>query len=114
MRVHKPVSASRSRSFRRATCRQPEPKHFRRVARRVVTVGKPDDAAHARDRPPRMKAPTCHGEGDIRCGTALDPEIFEGRDAIIKVKSRAICNSDLHLFDGVVPGMKGGASMAAW
>src|SRR5690606_5917839 len=33
------------------------------------------------------------------------------RDAIVKVTSCAICGSDLHLFDGFMPGMKHGDIM---
>ena len=55
-----------------------------------------------------MKALTWHGKGDIRCDTVPDPKILDGRDAIIKVTACAICGSDLHLLDGVIPTMKGG------
>jgi threonine dehydrogenase-like Zn-dependent dehydrogenase len=56
----------------------------------------------------RMKALTWHGKGDIRCDNVSDPKIEDGRDAIIKVTSCAICGSDLHLFDGVIPSMQHG------
>ncbi len=55
-----------------------------------------------------MKAPTWHGKGDMRCETVPDPTIQDGRDAIIKVTACAICGSDLHLFDGVMPSMEKG------
>ena len=55
-----------------------------------------------------MKALTWHGKGDIRCDTVPDPVIEHGRDAIIKVTACAICGSDLHLFNGVIPTMKSG------
>lgn len=55
-----------------------------------------------------MKALVWHGKQDIRCDTVPDPEIEEGRDAIIKVTSCAICGSDLHLFHNMIPGMKPG------
>jgi threonine dehydrogenase-like Zn-dependent dehydrogenase len=55
-----------------------------------------------------MKALTWHGKGDIRCDSVPDPEIKEGRDAIIKVTSCAICGSDLHIYDGMIPSMKRG------
>ena len=55
-----------------------------------------------------MKALTWHGKGDIRCESVPDPTIIDGRDAIIKVTSCAICGSDLHLYDGVIPSMKHG------
>jgi hypothetical protein len=50
-----------------------------------------------------MKALAWHGKGDIRCDTVPDPKIEDGRDAIIKVTACAICGSDLHIFDGVIP-----------
>jgi threonine dehydrogenase-like Zn-dependent dehydrogenase len=55
-----------------------------------------------------MKALTWHGKGDMRCETVPDPRIEHPRDAIIKVTACAICGSDLHLFDGVIPSMKSG------
>ncbi|MDB5380034.1 MAG: Alcohol dehydrogenase superfamily, zinc-containing [Rubritepida sp.] len=55
-----------------------------------------------------MKALTWHGKSDIRCETVLDPKIEHPRDAIIKVTACAICGSDLHIFNGVMPGMKRG------
>ncbi len=55
-----------------------------------------------------MKALTWHGKNDIRCETVPDPTIQHGRDAIIKVTACAICGSDLHLFDGVMPSMEKG------
>jgi threonine dehydrogenase-like Zn-dependent dehydrogenase len=55
-----------------------------------------------------MKALTWHGKGDIRCESVPDPRIEHGRDAIIKVTACAICGSDLHLYDGVIPAMESG------
>ncbi len=55
-----------------------------------------------------MKALCWHGKKDIRYDTVPDPKIEDGRDAIIKMTSCAICGSDLHLFDGFMPGMKHG------
>lgn len=55
-----------------------------------------------------MKALTWHGKGDIRCDTVPDPKIEHPRDAIIKVTACAICGSDLHLFNGVIPSMQSG------
>ncbi len=55
-----------------------------------------------------MKALTWHGKGDIRCETVPDPKIEHPRDAIIKMTACAICGSDLHLLDGVIPTMKSG------
>ena len=55
-----------------------------------------------------MKALCWHGKHDIRYETVPDPQIEDSRDAIIKVTSCAICGSDLHLFNGFVPGMVSG------
>lgn len=58
-----------------------------------------------------MKALTWHGKSDIRCESVPDPRIEHPRDAIIKVTACAICGSDLHIFDGVMPGMERGDVM---
>ena len=58
-----------------------------------------------------MKALCWHGKKDIRYDTVPDPTIEDPRDAIIKMTSCAICGSDLHLFDGFIPGMKSGDVM---
>ncbi|MEH6719804.1 MAG: zinc-dependent alcohol dehydrogenase [Aurantimonas endophytica] len=55
-----------------------------------------------------MKAIAWHGKHDMRCDTVPDPVIEDGRDAIIKVSACAICGSDLHFYDGFMPGMKSG------
>jgi threonine dehydrogenase-like Zn-dependent dehydrogenase len=55
-----------------------------------------------------MKALTFHGKGDMRYETVPEPKIEHPRDAIIKVTACAICGSDLHIFDGVIPGMQHG------
>ncbi|GGL78127.1 zinc-dependent alcohol dehydrogenase [Wenxinia marina] len=55
-----------------------------------------------------MRALTWQGKHDVRVETVPDPEIVNPRDAILKVTSTAICGSDLHLYDGVIPGMMSG------
>jgi NADPH:quinone reductase-like Zn-dependent oxidoreductase len=55
-----------------------------------------------------MKALCWHGTNDIRCDNVPDPKIEDARDVIIKVTSCAICGSDLHLMDGLMPTMKSG------
>ena len=55
-----------------------------------------------------MRALTWHGTHDVRVETMPDPELVNPRDAIIKVTSTAICGSDLHLYDGVIPGVLSG------
>jgi threonine dehydrogenase-like Zn-dependent dehydrogenase len=55
-----------------------------------------------------MRALTYHGKHDVRVDTHPDPQIVNPRDAIIEITSTAICGSDLHLYDGVIPAvMKG-------
>ena len=58
-----------------------------------------------------MKALCWHGKKDIRCDTVPDPRLEDAGDAIVKVTSCAICGSDLHLFDGFMPGMQQGDIM---
>ena len=55
-----------------------------------------------------MKAICWHGKHDMRYDTVPDPIIEHPRDAIIKMSSCAICGSDLHFYDGFMPGMKSG------
>ncbi len=58
-----------------------------------------------------MKALCWHGKRDIRCDAVPDPKIENPRDAIIKVTACAICGSDLHLYNGFMPGMESGDVM---
>lgn len=58
-----------------------------------------------------MKALCWHGKNDIRCDTVPDPKIEHPRDAVIKVTACAICGSDLHLYNGFMPGMMSGDVM---
>ncbi|MDD2862153.1 MAG: glutathione-dependent formaldehyde dehydrogenase [Acidiphilium sp.] len=55
-----------------------------------------------------MKALCWHGKNDIRCDTVPDPKIEHPLDAVVEVTACAICGSDLHIFDGVIPGMESG------
>ena len=55
-----------------------------------------------------MRALTWHGKHDIRCESVPDPKIEDPRDAVIKVTACAICGSDLHLYNGVIPDMHSG------
>jgi len=55
-----------------------------------------------------VKALTWHGKNDLRCESVPDPQIEHPRDAIIRVTACAICGSDLHIFDGVIPQMSSG------
>ena len=55
-----------------------------------------------------MKALVWHGAKDIRCDEVPDPKIEHPRDAIVRMTSCALCGSDLHIYDGYIPGMKSG------
>jgi threonine dehydrogenase-like Zn-dependent dehydrogenase len=50
-----------------------------------------------------MRALTWHGKHDMRVDTVPDPEIINPRDSIIRITSTAICGSDLHAYDGMIP-----------
>jgi threonine dehydrogenase-like Zn-dependent dehydrogenase len=55
-----------------------------------------------------MKAVCWHGVRDVRVETVPDAHVINPRDAVLKITSAAICGSDLHLFDGFIPGMMPG------
>jgi len=55
-----------------------------------------------------MKAVCWNGKHDVRVETVPDPKILNPRDAIVKITTTAICGSDLHLYDGVIPSMQSG------
>jgi threonine dehydrogenase-like Zn-dependent dehydrogenase len=55
-----------------------------------------------------MKALCWHGKRDMRLDTVPDPKIEHPRDAIIRVTACAICGSDLHIYDGMIPTMERG------
>ena len=55
-----------------------------------------------------MKAVCWQGKTDVRVETVPDPEILRPHDAIVRITSTAICGSDLHLYDGMIPTMEHG------
>jgi threonine dehydrogenase-like Zn-dependent dehydrogenase len=55
-----------------------------------------------------MKANCWYGKRDVRVETVPDPQILNGSDAIVRVTSTAICGSDLHLYNGLMPSMQKG------
>ena len=55
-----------------------------------------------------MRALRWYGKGDVRVEDAPDPRIEDPRDIVIRVTSTAICGSDLHLYDGLMPSMEKG------
>ncbi|REK12663.1 MAG: glutathione-dependent formaldehyde dehydrogenase [Planctomycetota bacterium] len=55
-----------------------------------------------------MNALCWYGSSDVQVREVPDPKILEPRDAIVKVTATAICGSDLHIYDGMVPTMEKG------
>lgn len=55
-----------------------------------------------------MKALCWHGTKDVRLDNVSDPKLLNPRDAIVRVTLTAICGSDLHLYNGVIPTMQPG------
>jgi threonine dehydrogenase-like Zn-dependent dehydrogenase len=55
-----------------------------------------------------MRANCWHGARDVRVEQVPDPKILNQRDAIVRITSTAICGSDLHLYNHLIPTMKTG------
>ena len=55
-----------------------------------------------------MKAICWNGKEDVRVEKVADPKILNDSDAILKITLTAICGSDLHLYDGMIPTMEAG------
>ncbi len=55
-----------------------------------------------------MRATVWSGRNKVQVENVPDPKILNGRDAIVKISSTAICGSDLHLYDGYIPTMRKG------
>lgn len=55
-----------------------------------------------------MKALCWHGKQKVSIDNVDDPKLVSPRDAIIKITKTAICGSDLHIYNGVVPTMESG------
>jgi threonine dehydrogenase-like Zn-dependent dehydrogenase len=55
-----------------------------------------------------MKALCWHGKEDVRVDNVPDPKIVSDSDVIVRITSTAICGSDLHLYDGMMPTMMAG------
>jgi threonine dehydrogenase-like Zn-dependent dehydrogenase len=55
-----------------------------------------------------MKALCWFGAHDVRVEQVPDATIINPRDIVIRVTLAAICGSDLHLYDGYIPGMQKG------
>jgi threonine dehydrogenase-like Zn-dependent dehydrogenase len=55
-----------------------------------------------------MKAVCWLDKHQVGVQDVADPEILTPRDAIVRITATAICGSDLHLYNGLVPTMKAG------
>jgi threonine dehydrogenase-like Zn-dependent dehydrogenase len=55
-----------------------------------------------------MKALVWHGKEDVRCDNVPDAKIEQPTDIVVRITATAICGSDLHLYDGLMPTMKEG------
>lgn len=55
-----------------------------------------------------MKANCWIKKNKVEVQDVPEPKLINGRDAIVKITSTAICGSDLHLVDGFVPSMERG------
>ena len=55
-----------------------------------------------------MRANCWHGTRQVQVEQVPDPRILNDRDAIVRITSTAICGSDLHLYNHLIPTMKKG------
>jgi threonine dehydrogenase-like Zn-dependent dehydrogenase len=55
-----------------------------------------------------MRANCWMGKGKVQVEEVPDPKILNSRDAIVRITATAICGSDLHLYNGLVPTMERG------
>jgi threonine dehydrogenase-like Zn-dependent dehydrogenase len=55
-----------------------------------------------------MKAVCWEGKKNVRVEEVPDPKILNTGDAIVRVTATAICGSDLHIYNGFIPGMERG------
>src|SRR5262245_65709259 len=55
-----------------------------------------------------MRAVVWEGKTNVKVASVPDPEILNPRDVIVKVTLTAICGSDLHIYDGLIPTMRAG------
>jgi threonine dehydrogenase-like Zn-dependent dehydrogenase len=55
-----------------------------------------------------MRATCWMGKQKVSVEHVPDPQILNARDAIVKITATTICGSDLHLYNGFMPGMQKG------
>lgn len=60
---------------------------------------------YSKERINSMKALTYQGKKKVKVKEVADPKIEKKDDIIVRITSTAICGSDLHIFNGEIPGM---------
>ena len=55
-----------------------------------------------------MRATCWHGKGRVSVDEKPEPSIVDPTDAIVRITLTAICGSDVHLYDGLIPTMESG------
>jgi threonine dehydrogenase-like Zn-dependent dehydrogenase len=55
-----------------------------------------------------MKATCWYGKQNVQVEEVPDPQILNNRDAVVRITKTAICGSDLHIYNGMIPTMKRG------
>src|SRR5215472_10926524 len=55
-----------------------------------------------------MRATCWMGKEEVRIENVPEPKLLNHCDAIVKITATAICGSDLHIYDGYIPGMQKG------
>ena len=55
-----------------------------------------------------MKATCWYGTKKVQVEDVPDPQILNNRDAVVRITKTAICGSDLHIYNGMIPTMKRG------
>jgi threonine dehydrogenase-like Zn-dependent dehydrogenase len=55
-----------------------------------------------------MRAACWMGKRNVQVEDVPEPRILNERDAIVRITSSAICGSDLHLYNGLIPAMEKG------
>src|SRR4029079_13521459 len=55
-----------------------------------------------------MRANCWYGKTTVSVEEVPDPQILNQRNAIVKISATAICGSDLHLYNGLIPTMQKG------
>ena len=60
-----------------------------------------------------MRAVVFHKPGDIRIDQIDEPKIENPQDIVLRVTCTAICGSELHIYNGLIPQPSGDASLTS-